>query len=75
MPFINNNATGAYVFRDGIAWLLQAGASKFLTSSILIAMVMVLRFGLQQVKLVELKNIHVEGNNKIVIQVFKEKSR
>ena len=61
-------AAGGYVIRDWSGHLIQAGAFNLGAASILIAEVTAMRNGLQAAIKVGFSNIHIEGDNKILIQ-------
>jgi len=64
----SHNAAGGYVIRDSSGNLIQAGACNLEAASILIAEATAMRNGLRAALEAGFSNIHIEGDNKILIQ-------
>jgi len=62
------NAAGGYIIRDWSGHLIQAGAFNLGAASILIAEATAMRNGVRAALEAGFNNIHIEGDNKILIQ-------
>jgi len=69
---LSHHAAGGYVIRNWTGHLIQAGAFNLGATSILIAEATTMRNGLQAAVTVGFSNIHIEGDNKILIQAVQE---
>ena len=64
----SHRAAGGYALRDWTGHLVQAGAFNLGAASILVAEATAMRNGLRAAAQVGFTNIHIEGDNKILIQ-------
>ena len=64
----SQHAAGGYVIRDWTGRIIQAGACNLGTTSILVAEATAMRNGLRAAITAGFTNIHIEGDNKILIQ-------
>ena len=64
----SHTAAGSYIMRDWSGHLLQAGAFNLGAASVLIAEATAMRNGLRAAIEAGFSNIHIEGDNKILIQ-------